>query len=59
MSEIYWSISMHIAAWAAKIPELLKPEGLLMTVEDTQEPATGVADLLQKRCVAYEVSRIQ
>jgi len=42
---------MHIAAWAVKLPELLKPEGLLMTVEDMQQRATGVADLLQNRCV--------
>jgi len=52
-------VSLHFVAWAAKIPELLKPEGLLMTVEDMQKPATGVADLLHNRCVVREFNRIQ
>ena len=46
-----WLNCNVIAAWAAKLPELLKRQGLLMSVEDLQQPQTGLADVLQNKYV--------
>ena len=46
-----------VIAWTAKLPELLKPHGLLMTVEDLHQPITDIEYLLQNRCVVVSSAK--
>jgi len=41
------------------MPELLKLEGLLITVEDLKQPSTGVVGWLQNRCDVYKTQNSQ